>query len=218
MDIARIAQQRYTTKAFDPSRTIPQETIEQLRTLLRAAPSSVNSQPWHFFIAATPEGKAQVGQGTAAANYAYNAAKIANASHVVVLCARTDLDDAYLSTLLAQEAADGRFPTPEGREMQAKTRGFYVTTHRDALKDLERWTEKQVYLALGTLLLGAGALGIHACPMEGFDHAALDAALGLKEKGLRSVVMVALGYSGEGDFNARLPKSRLPEETIFTTL
>jgi nitroreductase/dihydropteridine reductase len=47
---------------------------------------------------------------------------------------------------------------------------------------------------------------------------ALDAALGLRDKGLRSVVMVALGYSGEDDFNAKLPKSRLAEALLFTDL
>ena len=47
---------------------------------------------------------------------------------------------------------------------------------------------------------------------------ALDAALGLRDKGLRSVVMVALGYSGEDDFNARLPKSRLSETLLFTDI
>jgi nitroreductase/dihydropteridine reductase len=30
--------------------------------------------------------------------------------------------------------------------------------------------------------------------------------------------MVALGYRDAGDFNATLPKSRLPEEEIFTLL
>jgi nitroreductase/dihydropteridine reductase len=78
--------------------------------------------------------------------------------------------------------------------------------------------EKQVYLAAGTLLLGAGALGVDATPMEGFDARVLDAELGLRERGLTSVLLVALGYRGEGDFNARLPKSRLPRETLFTAL
>jgi nitroreductase/dihydropteridine reductase len=54
--------------------------------------------------------------------------------------------------------------------------------------------------------------------MEGFDVAAVDAALGLREKGLRAVVMVALGYRGEGDFNAKLPKSRLPDAAVFTDI
>lgn len=54
--------------------------------------------------------------------------------------------------------------------------------------------------------------------MEGIDAEAIDVALGLREKGLRCVVMAALGYSGEDDFNAKLPKSRLPETSVFTDI
>jgi nitroreductase/dihydropteridine reductase len=54
--------------------------------------------------------------------------------------------------------------------------------------------------------------------MEGFDAAALDVELGLAEKGLRSVVILALGYSSAGDFNAKLPKSRLAADEVMTKL
>lgn len=54
--------------------------------------------------------------------------------------------------------------------------------------------------------------------MEGFDAKALDEELGLRGKGFTCVVLVALGYSGEGDFNRALPKSRLAAETVFTDI
>ncbi|MGE5493343.1 MAG: oxygen-insensitive NAD(P)H nitroreductase [Actinomycetota bacterium] len=217
MDIARISQTRYTTKAFDPTRKIPEPLVAQLRTLLRNAPSSVNSQPWHFVIAATDEGKARIAMATQQA-FAYNEPKVRNASHVVVLCCRTSLNDAHLDAVIAQENSDGRFATPEAMANQDKSRRFYVNLHQNQLKDERTWVERQVYLALGTLLLGAGALDIDACPMEGFDGAILDAELGLAEKGLSAVVLVALGYRGADDFNAKLPKSRLPEAAVFTEL
>jgi len=217
MNVAQIATARRTCKAFDPSRKIPEVVMADLRTVLRYAPASVNSQPWHFVVAASDEGKAKIA-ATLAGNYAYNAPKVAKCSHVVVLCARTDLDDAHLAAILGQEEADGRFPTPEGKTMQSNSRAFYVKHHRDDKQDLDAWVDRQIYIALGNLLLAAGALGVDACPMEGIDVQALDAALGLRDKGLRSVVMVALGYSGEDDFNARLPKSRLSETLLFTDL
>ncbi len=215
--VAALATARRTAKAFNPERKIPEATMAELRTLLRFAPSSVNSQPWHFVIAETDEGKARVAQSTQG-NMAYNAPKILKASHVVVLCARTDLPPAHLDALLAQEEADGRFPTPEAKAGQQAARSGYVGLHRDVLKDVQFWAEKQVYLALGTLLLGAEQMGVNACPMEGIDRAKLDEVLGLKEQGLASVVVVALGYSGDDDFNAKLPKSRLPAEQVFTTI
>lgn len=217
MDIAAVSQTRHTAKAFDPNRQIPAETIAKLRTLLRNAPSSVNSQPWHFLIASTPEGRARIAKATQG-GFAYNEPKVRNASHVVVLCARKTLDDAHLNSILAQEQLDGRFATPEAQATQDKSRRFYVGLHQAELKDEQYWIERQVYLALGTLLLGAESLEVDACPMEGFDAPLLDSELGLAEQGLTSIVLVALGYRSEGDFNAKLPKSRLPENEIFSEL
>ncbi|WP_223807015.1 oxygen-insensitive NAD(P)H nitroreductase [Marichromatium sp. AB31] len=217
MNIAHYAQTRHATKAFDPERRIPEAEIETLRALLRNAPSSVNAQPWHFVIAATESGKARVSMSTEA-GHTYNTPKIVDASHVVVLCARTEIDDDYLEHLLAQERADGRFPTEEAEARQRATRGFYVGLHRDELGDLDQWAEKQVYLALGSLLLGAATLGIDACPIEGFNREVLDVELGLRERGLSAVVLVALGYRAETDFNAVLPKSRLQEQDVFSDL
>jgi len=75
---------------------------------------------------------------------------------------------------------------------------------------------KQVYLNVGNFLLGVGALGLDAVPIEGFDAALHDAEVGLKEKGFTSLVVVPVGRHSVEDFNASLPKSRLPLSTIIT--
>jgi nitroreductase/dihydropteridine reductase len=216
-DIARIATTRHTCKAFDPARKIDASKVDALCSVLRYAPSSVNSQPWHFVIAASDEGKGLIAQATQG-GFAYNEAKVRNASHVVVLCARTDLDENHLAAILAQEDADGRFASPEAKAGQNTSRSFYAGLHRNELKDASAWMEKQVYLALGTLLQGAAVLEIDACPMEGFDQAKLDEVLGLRERGLTSVVLTGLGYRSELDFNAKLPKSRLPVAALITLI
>jgi len=217
MNVARIALSRHTCKAYDPERQIPAEQIEQLRTLLRFSPSSVNSQPWHFVIASTSEGKERIARAASEDAYANNGPKILNASHVVVFCARTELDDAYLAGLLEQEQTDGRLPTPEAKEAQNRGRNYYANLHREA-GNTQCWMEKQVYLALGTLLFGAAALEIDATPIEGFDPAKLDEVLHLPEQGLKSVVIAALGYRGADDFNADLPKSRRPAESVISEI
>ena len=217
MNVADIARRRYTTKAFDASRKISDADMAQISEVLRCAPSSVNSQPWHFIIAASEAGKAQVAQGMQG-TFAYNAPKVNNASHVVVLCARETLDDAHLSAVVGTEDADGRFATPDARATQDKTRRFYVNLHQNEWQDEQLWMDKQVYIVLGSLLFAAGALNIDACPMEGFDAAALDAALDLKARGLRSVLVVALGYRSAEDFNAKLPKSRLPAAAVISEI
>ncbi len=215
MDIAQIAANRYTTKAYDPQRKIPGELMAQLKGLLHLAPSSVNSQPWHFIIAESDEGRARIAQATQGA-YAGNEGKVLKASHVVVFCRLDELSDEHLEKVLAKEADDGRFPTPEAMAGQQKGRGFYVGMHRNELGDTHEWMEKQLYLALGSLLFGAAALGVDATPIEGFDREVLDEVLGLKEKGLRSVVLASLGYRGAEDVNAGLPKSRLPAEEVIS--
>ena len=218
MNLKEIAEKRYAAKVFDPEKKIPEDKIEQLLSLLRLAPSSVNSQPWHFVVAHTPEGKARLRSGTREAN-AFNDAKVENASHVVLLCVKTEISDDYLEHILAQEERDGRFDGPSfKKEDMQKGRVRFTNRHRNELNDARHWMEKQVYLNLGTVLFGAAALGIDAVPIEGIDRPALDAELGLQEKGYTASVMIALGYRNESDFNAALPKSRRPAEEVFTFL
>ncbi|STJ81925.1 oxygen-insensitive NAD(P)H nitroreductase [Escherichia coli] len=60
MDIISVALKRHSTKAFDASKKLTPEQAEQIKTLLQYSPSSTNSQPWHFIVASTEEGKARV--------------------------------------------------------------------------------------------------------------------------------------------------------------
>lgn len=213
---AHIVRQRKTTKAFDPARELTPEQLATVRDLLRFSPSSTNAQPWHFFMATSEAGKRRIASG-ATGSFAYNEAKIMNASAVVVLCARTALDDPYLQQVLDQETRDGRLANDEARANQHQVRQGYVHKH-EAAANLLNWTSRQVYIALGFLLLGAAEMGIDACPIEGFDDAALDAELKLPAQGLKSLVLVALGHRSTQDFNAALPKSRLDEAVVISAL
>ncbi|QSX29446.1 oxygen-insensitive NAD(P)H nitroreductase [Shewanella cyperi] len=215
-DLSSLVKKRRTTKAFDPKRKIAADKIEHIKTLLQFAPSSTNSQPWHFVLAQTEAGKATVAKATE--QFAFNTAKIMNASHVLVLCTKQQMDEEHLHQVLNQEQADGRFAGEEAKQNQHNGRSFFVNMHRYELKDAQHWMEKQVYLALGTLLLGASALDIDACPIEGFDATVLNRELGLRDKGFTASVVVALGYRSEEDFNAALPKSRLPQAQIFSQI
>ncbi len=217
MNLIDIASLRYSTKQFDASKQIPAEQFEQIRALLRLSPSSVNSQPWHFVIASTEAGKTRLTAGTQGP-YVFNEAKVLNASHVILFCAKTEINEAYLEQLLAQEEADGRFTDPQFKTTVNAGRCRFVNMHRYDLKDAQHWMEKQVYLNMGTILLGAAALGIDAVPIEGLDTKLLNQELGLLEQGYSAVAMVALGYRDQADFNAALPKSRLPESQIITDL
>ena len=49
---------------------------------------------------------------------------------------------------------------------------------------------------------------IDACPMEGFDPVAYDAYFKLKEKGLRSALVMPIGYRAKDDMFADMKKVR----------
>ncbi|HFQ4838927.1 TPA: oxygen-insensitive NAD(P)H nitroreductase [Vibrio vulnificus] len=215
MNIADNAKKRHSTKVFDPSFKLSSEQVDTIKTLLRFSPSSVNSQPWHFIIASTDKGKQRVATATQD-RYSFNTPKVLNASHVIVFCTKTEIDDYYLQLLLKNEEKDGRFATPEAKQGQQNGRHYFVDMHRSNLNDAQHWMEKQVYLNVGTLLLGASTLGIDAVPIEGFDSAVLDKEFNLTAQGYRSSVIVPLGKHSKQDFNAKLPKSRHSSDYLFS--
>ena len=214
MNSTDVMKSRYTTKKFDSEKSIPEKTIREIENLLRLAPSSTNIQPWKFILALTPQGKTRIAKA-AAGFYSYNEPKIMNASAVVFFSVRETIDTVYLEKLLAQEKADGRFNSDKTMNGQRDGRAHFVNLHRFERKDTQQWMEKQVYLAVGILLFGAASLGLDACPMEGFDSRILDEELGLRTDGYSSSVIVSLGYHSKDDFNAALPKSRLPEKDVL---
>ena len=217
MNLTEILNNRYSVKEFDATKKISDSDFEQIKSILRLSPSSVNLQPWHFLIAETQESKKRITKGTQGF-FHFNTPKVLDASHVIVIAARTNADEAYMNKILEQEDKDGRFSAQEFKDQMQGGRKLFADIHRYDLKDLPHWMEKQVYLNMGALLLGAAVLGIDTCPMEGVDVKALDEEFDLREKGYTTLAVVSLGYRKDSDFNAKLPKSRFPEETIITQL
>ncbi len=219
MNIKELLNWRYSTKEFSPTKKISSEDYEQVKALLQMSSSSTNLQPWHFIIADTEKGKKRIAKGTQGF-YQFNEAKVMDASHVVVFCARTSADDKYMQHLLDVESNDGRYPNDEIKQMVYGARNIFADMHRYDYKDLQHWMEKQVYLNIGNFLLGVAAMGIDALPMEGLDMKAIDEEFNLRKKGFTAVSVVSIGYRTETDFNTpeKTPKSRLSQEEIFTIL
>lgn len=215
MSIIDAAKKRYSTKVFDPSRKLTNDQLQQIKALIRLSASSVNSQPWHVIVAATDDAKQRIAKATEGP-YVFNKPKILNASHVLVFCSKTTIDDDYLSDLLACEQQDGRFSNEQSKQRMVDGRNFFVDLHRKTLGDADHWMQKQVYLNIGSLLLGAAAMGIDAVPIEGFDREILDEEFDLNAQGFTSLVVVPIGYHSADDFNVDVPKSRWHDEKIFT--
>ena len=217
MDLLNVSKQRYTTKAYDPEKKIPQEQFERLLQILRLAPSSINIQPWHFFIADNDAAKQRIAQALVG-KYAYNAPKVLDSSHTILFCTKADITSEHLDNLLNQDDMSGRFKDDKAKQGQKDSRTGYVDYYRNEKGDIQRWAENQTFIALGQMLLAAGIEGVDATPIGGFDEAIISEELGLTEKGLIPSVIMTLGYRSENDFNAKLPKSRLKAEEIFTHL
>ena len=217
MDLLNISKTRYTTKAYDPSKKIPQLQFDRLIQILRLAPSSINIQPWHFFIIENDQAKQRISKSLVG-KYAYNAPKILDSSHSILFCTKADITENHLTNLLNQDDQSGRFKDQTAKQAQQDARTGYVDFYRNEKGDIQRWAENQTFIALGQTLLAAGIEGIDATPIGGFDEQIISEELGLAEKGLIPSVLLALGYRSEQDFNAKLPKSRLNQDDIFTVL
>ncbi|WP_347453977.1 oxygen-insensitive NAD(P)H nitroreductase [Acinetobacter thermotolerans] len=217
MDVLKVSESRYTTKAYDPSKKIPQEQFDRLTEILRLAPSSINIQPWHFFIADTDEAKQRIAKALVG-KYAYNAPKVLDSSHTIVFCTKADINKQHLENLLERDDVLGRFKDEAAKEAQRNTRTGYIEYYRNEKGDIQRWAENQTFIALGHVLLAAGVEGIDATPIGGFNEEILAQELKLDEQGLIPSVIATFGYRSESDFNAKLPKSRLKAEDIFTKL
>lgn len=125
MDIVELVRTRYTTKHYDPARRISDRDIADLMEVLRLSPSSVNSQPWHFFVTGTDEGKARV----MPAVLDFNRPRVADASHLVVFAVPVEFTEERFRRLVAQELADGRV-TAEDAASGAADAGRRQARHR----------------------------------------------------------------------------------------
>jgi nitroreductase len=83
--------------------------------------------------------------------------------------------------------------------------------------ELENWTRRQTYLALGNLLNACAELKIDACPMEGFEPEKYNEILGLSKLNLNAAVIAPIGYRSNNDDTQYRPKVRKPFTELFET-
>ena len=80
-------------------------------------------------------------------------------------------------------------------------------------------TARQAYIGLGLAMAQAAELKVDCTPMEGFDNAQLDELLGLPSMGLKSVLLLPLGYRDEaGDWLVKMKKVRKPKDEFVTEI
>ncbi len=78
---------------------------------------------------------------------------------------------------------------------------------------------KQAYIAFANAMTAAAFDEVDTTPLEGFDPIELDKILNLREKGLRSCLMLAVGYrNSEEDRLNGLVKVRKPIDELVTVI
>ena len=200
MSLIEKLQWRYATKKMDLSKAVPQEKLDQILEAIRLTASSSGLQPYEVLVITNPEIRTKI---RAIAN---DQSQITDCSHLLVFAAW----DTYTADRINQ-AFD---MTEEIRDIKTETGNAYrqMLLKNYPARDPEvnfTHAAKQAYIGLGTALIAAAYEAVDSTPMEGFDPKALDEILDLKSQGLRSVVMLPLGYrKADEDWLVNLKKVR----------
>jgi nitroreductase len=196
---------RYATKKFDPTKKITPDLWAKLEQAVVLAPSSYGLQPWKFVVVTDPAVRKQLQA------VGYNQPQLADASHLVVFCAKKPPTAADVEAHVVR-TAQVRGTTPDALDgFRQMMLGSLSRMTPEAASD---WAARQCYIALGVFLSAAAMMGVDACPMEGFQPHEFDRVLGLGAKGLGSVVLATAGYRAADDRAAAQPKSRFEVESV----
>ena len=198
---------RYATKKFDTTKKIPEEVWQALEQSLVLAPSSFGLQPWKFFVIRNPQVRQQLFEHSA------KQTPVIDASHLVVLAIKKDVNSEYVDFYM-KRASELRQVSLDNLEGFANVIKGFLANPPSHVNNLDAWSAKQTYIALGFFLSGAAMLGIDALPMEGFIPAVCDEILGLSVKGYSSIVLCAAGYRADDDKYATIPKVRFSTESV----
>lgn len=197
---------RYATKKFDTEQKVSDENLEIIKKSLQLVPTSFGLQALKYLIiedAATREKLLPL---------AYNQQQIVDASHLIVICSYksgfNELVDSYIEN------------TAKTRELEIESLtgfGGYMKSSIEKMsaEQIEIWSSKQAYIALGQVLSTLATLKIDATPMEGFSALDFDKALNLEAQNLTSNVIIPIGYRHNEDQNQHLKKVRRTEDELF---
>lgn len=198
MNLIEALHWRYAVRKFSTER-IDEGKIRELLNATRLSATSYGLQPYRLIRVDDLEVRRRL------LPHAMGQDKVVDCSHLVVFAAQTEIDDRMVDRYI-RSVADIR-DTPIDELCGLADHLKQAVTGPDAARRRE-WAHQQAYIALGTLLTAAAVMGIDTCPMAGFDTEGFDRVLGLRERGLESSVICALGVRHPEDANARLPKVR----------
>ena len=198
---------RYATKAMNGQK-IPQEKIDNIIEAISLTPTSSGLQPFEVYVITNQEVKDKIKP------IAWNQSVVSDCSHLLVFAAWDTYTEERINKMFDLVNEVRGFKN-EGWEnyRQMLLKGY---PPRDPEVNFNH-AAKQAYIAFSQAITAAAFEEVDATPMEGFDANALDEILNLREKGLRSCVLLPLGYRDtENDWLVNLKKVRKSREDLIT--
>jgi len=196
---------RYATKNMN-GETVSDEKLTAILKATNLAATSYGLQPFTILVVSNKEIKSKLQEA------AYGQAQVGSSSAVLVFAVPLKITTADIEGFINLVATTRSMPV----EALDGYKGMILGTVGALPAEQQQiWSAKQAYIALGTALAAAAEQKVDACPMEGFDAVKFDEILGLTEKGLKSLVIMPVGYRSADDATAKYIKVRKPESELF---
>lgn len=207
MNIIESLKWRYATKKFDSEKYLSEEKLEAIKQGFNLTPTSYGLQPLKMLIIRDKELQ------KALVPHSYNQEQVSQASDLLVFCAIEKIDEDYIIEYFERE----KLTRGTKDEVLKPFRDFLISDFGAKTEEQKfNWAVNQIYIALGNLMTVCAAEEIDACPIEGFIPDEYDKILKLREKGLRSVLAMPIGYRAADDMFSELKKVRKPmERSVF---
>ncbi len=210
MELIQKLKWRYATKKMNPAKAVAQDKVERILEAVRLAPSSSGLQPYEIVVITNREVRERI---KAIAN---DQQQIVDCSHLLVFVAWDDYTTERINQVFDYVNQERGIRTESRDSYRNHLLGIYPM--RGPEINFQH-TARQAYIALGVALVAAAFEEVDSTPMEGFDPDALDKILNLRERGLRSVLLMPLGYRDtENDWLVNLKKIRRPREQFVTEI
>ncbi|MCZ2723732.1 NAD(P)H-dependent oxidoreductase [Marinomonas sp. 15G1-11] len=201
---------RYATKQMDASRPAEQEKIDRILEAIRLTATSSGLQPYEVIVVKNAELKEQIKP------HAWNQSQITDCSHLLVFAAWDNYTEERVNMMFDLVNEERGFVNEGWENYRQMILGLYPK--RDAEVNYQH-AARQAYIGLGTALIAAAEEKVDCTPMEGFVPEEVDTILGLKERGLRSVILLPIGYRADaGDWLVDLKKVRRSKENFITEM
>ncbi len=201
--------ERYACKAMNGQK-VPQEKIDNILEAIRLAPTSSGLQPFEVLVVTNDEIKAEIRK------IAWNQSQITDCSHLLVFAGWDNYTEERINYMFDLTNEIRGFKSEGWENYRQKLISVY--SNQDEQTNFQH-ISKQTYIALMCGIAQASYEGVDNIPMEGFDADALDKILKLREKGLRSTLLLPLGYRDvENDWLVNLKKVRKPMSELVTVV